>query len=114
MVKIADIEKNLGYWNLLDRFQKMLADELDDHPLSKTELDPKRRLTCMDYFSSVLFTVFNPVIESMRGFCRASELEKVQDKVCSRKVSLGAFSEAQSVFDPELLESVLNEMASQE
>jgi len=113
MLRIEDIEKDLGCWDLLDRFQKMLAEELPHHPLSKTELDPKRKLTCTDYFSSVLFTVFNPVIESMRGFCRASELEKIQDKVCSRKVSLGAFSEAQSVFDSELLESVLNEMASQ-
>jgi len=56
--------------------------------------------------------MLNPVIGSMRGFCRASKLEKVQSNVCSRKISLGSFSEAQSVFDPGLLERVLEEMAS--
>jgi len=81
--------------------------------LVETELDPRRELTCLDYFSSMLFSMLNPVLDSMRGFCRASELERVQKSVCSRKVSLASFSEAQSVFDPELLEQVLHELASQ-
>jgi hypothetical protein len=113
MDRNADIEKDLRCWNLLSRFRRMLENKLSDHPLLKTELDPRRKLSCLDYYSSILFSMLNPVIDSMRGFCRASKLEKVQKKVCSRKVSLGSFSEAQSVFDPELLEQVLEEMASQ-
>jgi len=113
MRDIADIDEHLKHWKLLKRFQKMLDDKLTDHPLSKTDLDPKRTLSCTDYFSSILFIMFNPVIDSMRGLCRASELERVRNNVCSRRISLGSFSEAQSVFDPELLEQVLEEMASQ-
>jgi len=113
MERSTDIEKQLQCWSLLARFQKMLEGRLADHPLSKTELDPRRELTCLDYFSSMLFSMLNPVLDSMRGFCRASELERVQKSVCSRKVSLASFSEAQSVFDPELLEQVLHELASQ-
>lgn len=113
MDRIAYIEEKLRCWNLLSRFRGMLEDKLADHPLSKTQLDPRRKLGCLDYYSSILFSTLNPVIDSMRGFCRASELEKVQNKVCSSKISLGSFSEAQSVFDPKLLEQVLEEMASQ-
>jgi len=113
MDKLADIEKKLRCWNVLNRFRGMLEDKLADHPLSKTELDPRRKLSCLNYYSSILFSMLNPVIDSMRGFCRASELEKVRKNVCSRKISLGAFSEAQSAFDPKLLEQVLEEMASQ-
>ena len=112
MEKNEDIEKKLGCWNLLERFRGMLEDKLAGHSSSKTELDPRRKLSCLSYYSSILFTMLNPVIDSMRGFCQASELEKVQKNVCSHKVSLGAFSEAQSVFDPKLLEQVLEEMAS--
>jgi len=112
MDRNADIEKKLQCWNLLARFRGILEDKLSDHPLSKTELDPRRELSCLGYYSSILFTMLNPVISSMRGFCRASKLEKVQNNVCSRKISLGSFSEAQSVFDPGLLEQVLEEMAS--
>lgn len=112
MYKNAGSKKKLKCWNLLSRFRRILEKKLANHPLSKTELDPKRKLGCLDYFSSMLFSMFNPVIDSMRGFCRASKLEKVQKKVCSRKVSLGAFSEAQSAFDPKLLEQVLEEISS--
>jgi hypothetical protein len=37
----------------------------------------------------------------------------VQATVCSRKVSLGSFSEAQSIFDPELLRQVSLDLSSE-
>ena len=62
MKKDTDIEKKLQCWNLLARFREILEDKLPDHPLSKTELDPRRKLSCLSYYSSILFTLFNPVI----------------------------------------------------
>lgn len=106
-------EDELQQWKLLAQFQERLANVLADHQLSKTELDPRRKLTCMDYYSAILFTMLNPVIDSMRGFCNASQLEKVQQQVSSRKVSLGSFSEAQALFDPHLLEKVLMELSAE-
>ncbi len=53
----ADIEKKLQCWDLLSRFRKMLEQKLADHPLSKTELDPRRELSCLDYYGSILFTI---------------------------------------------------------
>lgn len=43
-------------------------------------------------FSLMLFGLFNPVLDSMRGLCAASRLRRVQEEVCGRKVSLGSFS----------------------
>jgi hypothetical protein len=61
----------------------------------------------------MLFGLFNPVLDSMRGLCAASHLKRVQEDVCSRPVSLGSFSEAQGVFDPELLKHVFLELAGE-
>ena len=49
----------------------------------------------------------------MRGLCAATEFEKVQQTVCSNTVSLGSFSEAQSVFDPQLLLAIIQNLAAQ-
>ena len=67
---------------------------------------PKRLLTEEDYLSAFLFAQLNPVIDSMRGLCACSKLERVQQEVCTRPISLGSFSEAQSVFGFERLERV--------
>jgi Transposase DDE domain len=74
---------------------------------------PERLLLEEDYFSLMLFGLLNPIVDSMRGLCAASGLEKVQATVCSRKVSLGSFSEAQSIFDPELLRQVFLDLSSE-
>ena len=58
----------------------------------------------------VLFTLLNPVIDTMRGLCKASELEEYQHRTGLPKVSLASFSEAQSVFDAELLGAVTREL----
>jgi hypothetical protein len=72
---------------------------------------PKRPLLEKDYFSLMLFGLFNPILDSIRGLCAASHLKRVQDEVCTRPLSLGSFSEAQGVFDPELLKQVFLELA---
>ena len=74
---------------------------------------PERLLLEEDYFSLMLFGLLNPIIDSMRGLCAASEWKKVQASVCSRKVSLGSFSEAQGIFDPELLRQVFLDLSSE-
>ena len=61
----------------------------------------------------MLFGMLNPVLDTMRGLCAASHLERVQDEVCGRKVSLGSFSEALGVFDPELLKGIFLDLAAE-
>lgn len=104
-------EKDLKRYKLVAQFQDLLEAASHGRVPSKTELDTRRRLDAEGYFSLMLFTLFNPVIDSMRGACAASELDSV-GKVCGTgRVSLGSFSEAQAVFDPELLQQVVGSLA---
>ena len=66
-----------------------------------------------DYLSLFLFGLFNPTVRTMRGLCAISRVERVQQEVCSRAVSLGSFSEAQHLLDPALLEPILSELAQE-
>ena len=107
-------EKKLSSWKLLDEFRRRLA--AVQARTAKPEVrpgGPKRQLLEEDYFSLILFGLFNPIIKTMRGLCAASHLERVQNEVCGRPVSLGSFSEAQGVFDPEMLRQVFLDLSGE-
>ena len=108
-------ESKLRSWKLLDDFRRRLAKARAaiGAPRVKPAGGPERLLLEEDYFSLMLFGLLNPVIESMRGLCAASHLERVQREVSGRSVSLGSFSEAQSVFDPEVLRHVFEDLSGQ-
>lgn len=80
----------------------------------RTFSDARRTLGQKDYLSLLLFGLFNPVVDSMRGLCAASRLQRVQEQICSGAVSLGSFSEAQAVVEPALLQKVFAELAAEE
>lgn len=63
------------------------------------------------YASLLLVYFFNPALTSLRGIQRASQLEKVQKIAKCARVSTGSFSEAQRVFDADLLQKILGELA---
>jgi len=103
-------ERDLHNWKLIDDFQRAVDEVFSRKKLHQTFEDPRRELDYKSYLSLFLFGLFNPVVESMRGLCAISELKRVQDEVCGRKVSLGSFSETQSVLDPELLREVFHHL----
>lgn len=107
--------EQLQSWKLLGDFRSLLA-EIPASAAQKSTLNkggPKRLLTEDDYLTSFLFAQFNPIIDSMRGLCACSHFQKVQDEVCTRPMSLGSFSEAQSVFGFERLEALFTKLASE-
>lgn len=105
-------EKDLQRWRLVERFQAALAAEVTQRGgPSGTWAEPQRQLELGAYLSLFLFGLFNPVVETMRGVCAASQFERVQREVCRRKVSLGSFSEAQAVVEPALLQAVFARLA---
>ena len=59
----------------------------------------------------LLLGLFNPVVDSLRGLQQASELETVQKRLGLGRASLGSLSEASRVFDPELLQPIIEELA---
>ena len=106
---ISDVSRLQGF-KLLERFREIFATLDARRTHSQRELDPRRKFDASDYFSMVLFTLLNPVVDTMRGLCEASKLDEYQSRTGLPKVSLGSFSEAQSVFDPELAAAVLREL----
>lgn len=107
-------EKKLSQWKLLEEFRCRLAKVMESvPPKQKPPGGPERLLLQEDYFSLMLLGLFNPIVDTMRGLCAASHLERVQKEVCGRKVSLGSFSEAQGVFDPELLRQVFLDLSAE-
>ncbi len=63
------------------------------------------------YLSFILLFYFNPVITSLRGIQEASHLKKVQKRLGVKATSLGSLSEAQGVFDAQLLAPLIPELA---
>jgi len=104
-------ERDLSRWRLVEDFKTRLAQAAQTLPLPPTWSDPQRRLQCGDYLSLFLLGLLNPVVRTMRGLCAASHLQRVQQAVCSRPVSLGSFSEAQAVLDPALLAEVFTQLS---
>lgn len=72
-----------------------------------------RELHYDEYCTLILLFLFNPIITSLRGLQQASELKSVQKKLGVPRTSLGSLSEARQVFDPELLQPIIAELAAQ-
>ena len=74
---------------------------------------PNRELHYDEYVAYVLLYFFTPVLDSMRGLQQASNFNMLKRKLGLRRFSLGSFSEAGSVFDPELLLPIISELVGQ-
>ena len=72
-----------------------------------------RRLHFDQYAALLLLYFFNPIVTSLRGIHQASTLDKVQKLLGVKRSALGSLSEAARVFDPDLLRSILGELAQQ-
>lgn len=70
-----------------------------------------RELSFDKYCLLVLLYLLNPIVTSMRSLQEASELEKVQQRLKVPRISLGSFSEAARVFDPDRLLEIIGELA---
>lgn len=72
-----------------------------------------RKFLYSHYASLILLSFFNPAMQTLRGIQKASELKSVQKRLQVRRVSQGSLSESASVFDPDLLVPLVQEMLSE-
>jgi IS4 transposase len=68
-----------------------------------------RRLEYSHYVSLVLLSLFNPLLQSLRGLQQASDLRKVQRILNCSRAALGSLSEAGHVFDPAVMQPLIQE-----
>ena len=69
-----------------------------------------RRLHFDQHVALILLYFFNPIVTSLRGIQQTSELAKVQRKLRCPRASLGSLSEANRVFDAEVLRGVVGDL----
>jgi hypothetical protein len=72
-----------------------------------------RELFFNGYCKLVLLQIWNPLIGSLRQLQEAASLDNVAKALGVKRFSLGSFSEAPRVFDPEQLKPVIAELAAQ-
>ena len=72
-----------------------------------------RTLHYDQYCMLVLLYLFNPICSSLRAVQQASELPKVQKRLGCERAALGSLSEAGTVFDPERLIEIIQELGGQ-
>jgi hypothetical protein len=70
-----------------------------------------RELHFDDYVLLVLLYLFNPLIDSMRTLQKVSELPELQRRLGIKRFSLGSFSESCRVFEPSMLQAVVEQLA---
>lgn len=106
-IKQRDI-KGLKYFDILTP----LLEKLHDDGCERDKAN-NRKLHYDQYCMLVLLYLYNPVVSSLRAIQQASELKNVQKKLGCPRASLGSLSEATTVFDPERLAGVAEELAEQ-
>jgi len=105
-------ERQLQGWKLLERFGTVLDKVREQLPATRREEHGLRRLQAEGYLKLFLLGIFNPVVGTMRGLCQASGLPRVQAECGVGAVALSRFSEAQAVFDPELVRRVMSTLVA--
>jgi len=104
--KIKDREiENLKYF---DKLRALLA-RLHDEGCARDKAG-NRELHYDEYCLLILLYLFNPVVTSLRSLQQVSELANVQKKLGCSRASLGSLSEATTVFDPERLKPIIEEL----
>lgn len=88
-----------------------LLDRLHDNACARDKAH-NRILHYDQYTTLLLLFFFNPIITSMRGLVQASTLAKVREKLGVSPTSLGSFSEAGGVFDPDVLQGIARELGT--
>lgn len=106
-------EKDLRQWDLLKAFRQALVQRVKPAELHRSWSDQRRKNSYLDYLSTFLFAMMNPTLKTLRALSHASQLERVQREVSGGHISLGSFSEAQHLLEPELLERLLGDLVDQ-
>ena len=73
----------------------------------------KRQLHTHHYCMLILMWMFSPNLTSLRGIQQASTLQRVQRKFKIPRAAPGALCEAPTVFDPEKLKHIAQELGQQ-
>src|SRR5580700_5753604 len=101
----APVLQGLKYFDQLDTLLRRLHDVG-----CARDAAHNRKLHYDQYCMLVLLFLFNPAVKTLRNLQQTSELKNVQKRLGCPRMSLGSFSEAATVFDPQRLKAVIGEL----
>ena len=104
-------ERDIGGLKYFDQLAPLLERLHDDGCVR--DKAGNRTLHYDQYCLLVLLYLFNPICSSLRAVQQASELPKVQKRLGCERAALGSLSEAATVFDPERLIEIIQELGGQ-
>src|SRR5579862_10048654 len=81
--------------------------------LRAAKAHPNRNLHLDEYLSLMLLAYFNPAISGLRQLVKLPEFPVVGRNLGLQHTSLGSFSEASAVFDPEPLRRIFLELGDE-
>ena len=105
------LERDIGGLKYFDQLAPLL-ERLHDEGCSRDKAG-NRTLHFDQYCLLVLLYLFNPICSSLRAVQQASELPKVQKRLGCARAALGSLSEAATVFDPDRLIEIIQELGGQ-
>lgn len=106
-------ENNFQSWKLIRDFRARVEQCAAGRPQHRSWEDHRRVLNQFDYLSTFLFALVNPALKTMRALSAASRSQRMQEEVCTNGFSMGSFSEAQHLVEPQLLEMVFLSLADE-
>jgi IS4 transposase len=80
---------------------------------TKRDVAGNRDLHMDQYCTLILLWLFSPLVDSLRGLQQASELDKVRKQFGVGRSSLGSLSESVTIFDPEPLKAIAQELSQE-
>lgn len=80
---------------------------------TKRDAAGNRDLHMDQYCTLILLWLFSPLVDSLRGLQQASELDKVRKRFGVGRSSLGSLSESVTIFDPEPLTAIAQELSQE-
>jgi hypothetical protein len=98
---LKGLQNLLAIAKLLERLHKVGTDR---------DKAKNRDLHMDQYCLLVLLWLYNPILSSMRGLREASNLKEVHKRLGVGRASLGSLSESVSIFDPEPLAALAEEL----
>src|SRR5580693_608163 len=101
----AAVFQGLKYFEQLDSLLRRL------HEVGcERDAAHNRKLHYDQYCMLILLFLFNPAVKSLRSLQQTCELKNVQKRLGCPRASLGSFSEAVDVFDPQRLSEIIGEL----
>lgn len=101
----AGVLQGLKYVNQLDSLLRRLHDVGCARDAARN-----RKLHYDQYCMLILLFLFNPAVKTLRSLQQTSELKNVQRRLGCPRISLGSFSEAADIFEPERLQEIIGEL----